>query len=985
MRETKSICCYCGVGCGVVIEHDGSRITGVRGDPDHPANLGRLCTKGSALHLAARADLRLLAPELRRSRGEPRRRATWDEALELVAGRFAATIGGHGPDAVAFYISGQLLTEDYYVFNKLARALVGTNNIDTNSRLCMSSAVVGYKLALGADAPPACYADIDCAELFLIAGSNTAYAHPVLFRRIEDARARHPRPKLVVIDPRRTDTAAAADLHLAIRPGTDIALFNAMLHVLAAEGLLDRRFIAVHTEGFDALSRTVRDYPPRLAARICGVDADEIVAAARLFGRARAALSLYCQGLNQSTHGAHNNAAIVNLHLATGQIGRPGAGPFSLTGQPNAMGGREVGGMATLLPGHRDPASAEHRAEIAALWGVPGLPARPGKTAVELFEAVAEGEIKALWIACTNPAQSMPHQRVVRAALERAELVVLQEAYRNTETASFADVLLPAASWGEKDGTVTNSERRISRVRAAIAPPGEARADWAIAAEAARRLGRRLGRADAERLFGWRTPAEIFLEHRETTRGRDLDITGLDFAKLERDGPQQWPLPEGAAAGCARLYEDGRFPTASGRARFVDTRHAPPAERADARFPLLLNTGRLRDQWHGMSRTGTVARLYSHAPRPRLAMHPVDLAERGLAAGDIARVTGRRGEIVVAVEASAELQPGHVFLPMHWGGRSMRGAGVNTLTGAAFDPLSKQPELKLAAVEVVKVELPYGVVGLARLDDGLGALDALQRLLDEFAYATLSLFGRDATCVELVAGHPDRVAAPLLAAIDDALGFAGALEGGAGTPSYGDGATERGASERATVESPLAAAPLAESKRPTLRGGTAEARGAPAELTRAPSPAPESHLRPPGVGTAPPSAGTRELRYDDPARGVSKRIGFRDGRLAAARLAGETRAATWLREAMLQGVPDAAARRFAAAPVDRLPVGAPPRGRIVCDCYDVAEEELRRELAAAQSLADLQARLKCGTKCGSCLPELRRLAAPDGTTQAARR
>ncbi len=904
MRETKSICCYCGVGCGVLIEHDDAgRITGVRGDPEHPANFGRLCTKGSTLHLSARADLRALHPELRRGRGAPRRRAGWDEALDFAADRFAATIAGHGPDAVAFYISGQLLTEDYYAFNKLARALVGTNNIDSNSRLCMSSAVVGYKLTLGADAPPACYADIDHADLFFVAGSNTAYAHPILFRRIEDARTRHPHPKLVVVDPRRTDTAAAADLHLAILPGTDIALCNALLHVLAAEGFVDRDYIAAHTGGFETLERTLRDYPPRRAARICGVEADAIVAAARLFGGARAALSLYCQGLNQSTHGAHNNAAVVNLHLATGQIGRPGAGPFSLTGQPNAMGGREVGGMATLLPGHRDPADPRHRAEIAGLWGVPGLPEAPGRTAVELFEAVAAGAIKALWIACTNPAQSMPDQRLVRAALARAELVVLQEAYGNTETAAFADVLLPAASWGEKDGTVTNSERRISRVRAAGAPPGEARADWAIATDFARRLGPRLGRADAARLFPWHAPAEIFLEHRAATRGRDLDITGLDYAKLERDGPQQWPCPEGATAGRARLYADGRFPTASGRARFVDTRHAPPAESAEPRLPLLLNTGRLRDQWHGMSRTGTVPRLYSHAPRPALAMHPADLADRRLVAGDIARVTGRRGEILVAVEANADLARGQVFLPMHWGGRSVRGAGVNTLTSAAFDPLSKQPELKLAAVEVTKAELPYGIVGLARLDAGLGALDALQQLLDRFAHATLALFGRDAAFVEFVARDGNAPAAASLAALDEALGFV---------------------------------------------------------------------------------AGVRELRYDDAARGVSKRIRFRDGQIGAARLAGETRAAAWLREALLRGVAEPDARRFAAAPIDRVPAAAPPRGRIVCDCHDVAEAELRRELAAAKPLADIQARLKCGTQCGSCLPELRRLAAACSPARAVR-
>ena len=901
MAETKSTCCYCGVGCGVIIESHDGHVTGVRGDPDHPANFGRLCTKGATLHLSARHESRALRPELRRSRATARSSATWDEALDYAAERFAGLIRSDGPDAVGFYISGQLLTEDYYVFNKLARALVGTNNIDTNSRLCMSSAVAGYKLTLGADAPPACYEDIDHADLFLVAGSNAAWAHPVLFRRIEEARARNPQAKLVVVDPRRTDTAAAADLHLRILPGTDIALVNAMLHVLLADGLVDRAYIAAHTEGFEALERTVREYAPRTAARICGVDADEIITAARAFGHARAALSLYCQGLNQSTHGTHNNAAIVNLHLATGQIGRPGAGPFSLTGQPNAMGGREVGGMATLLPGHRDPADPAHRAEVAALWDVPGLPARPGKTAVEMFEAVARGEIKAIWIACTNPAQSLPDQRLVRAALARAELVVLQEAYRDTDTAAFADVLLPAASWGEKDGTVTNSERRITRVRAAVPPPGVARTDWAIAADFALRLGARLGRADAGRLFGWHKPAAIFDEHRATTLGRDLDIGGLDYARLEREGPQQWPLPRGAPAGRARLYEDGVFPTASGRARFADTRHVAPAEAPDARYPLILNTGRLRDQWHGMSRTGTVAQLFGHTPRPALDMHPDDLAVRALRGDDLVRIASRRGELVVAVQASTDVSPGQVCLPMHWGSRFMHGAGANALTVPAFDPFSKQPELKLAAVEVTKVELPYRIVGLARLEPGVA--DALQPLLERFAYATLVPFGRDERCVELDARDRAAPDGATLAALDDALGF---------------------------------------------------------------------------------GAGVRELRYEDPARAVGKRIRFAGGRIAAVRLAGETRAGAWLREAMLRGAADASLRRLALAPLDRLPAAGPARGRVVCNCFDVSEDEIGRELAAARSLGEIQARLKCGTECGSCLPELRRLAQATAGARAVR-
>jgi assimilatory nitrate reductase catalytic subunit len=595
MPETKSTCCYCGVGCGVIIEHDRERITRVRGDPDHPANFGRLCTKGTTLHLTTRPEGRALYPELRLERDAPRARVGGDQALDHAARRFADIIRRHGPDAVAFYVSGQMLTEDYYVFNKLAKALVGSNNIDTNSRLCMSSAVAAYKQTLGADTPPCCYDDIAHADCIVIAGSNTAYAHPVTYRRIEDAKRANPQLKIVVIDPRRTDTAAGADLHLPILPGSDIVLLNALLHVLLWEGLVDHRYIRDHTEGFEQLRDAVREVTPAAAAQVCGVPAEDIVTAARWFGNARAALSLWCQGLNQSHHGTHNGAALIHLHLATGQIGRPGAGPFSLTGQPNAMGGREVGGMANLLPAHRDLSNPEHRAEVARLWGVDSIPEKPGKTAVELFEAMRQGEIKAVWIACTNPAQSLPDQGRVREALSRCQFVVLQEAYTNTETADFADLLLPAATWGEKEGTVTNSERRISHVRRAIAAPAEALPDWQIGRDFALRLGQRLGR-DAARLFPYFHPEQVFLEHAETTRGRDLDITGLSYAVLDRAGPQQWPFPETAHAGQARLYGDGRFCTSSGRARFIRLDAALTAEATHARMPLHLNTGRLRDQ-----------------------------------------------------------------------------------------------------------------------------------------------------------------------------------------------------------------------------------------------------------------------------------------------------------------------------------------------------------------------------------------------------
>jgi assimilatory nitrate reductase catalytic subunit len=684
LKRTATTCCYCGVGCGVVVASSRNEIFSVKGDPAHPANLGRLCTKGMALHLSAGAGGRLLHPEVEGAR------ASWDEALGYAARKFREVIERDGPDAVAFYISGQLLTEDYYVFNKLAKGLVGTNNVDTNSRLCMSSAVAGYKLSLGADAPPCAYEDIDAASLILVAGSNTAFAHPILFGRIEAARARNPALKLVVVDPRATVTARAADLHLALKPGTDVALFSAMLHVMKEEGLLDERFIAAHTEGFERLATL----GPAQAADICGLPAESIVQAARLFGRAGSALSLYCQGLNQSASGTLKNAALINLHLATGQIGRAGAGPFSLTGQPNAMGGREVGGMANLLSAHRDLANAAHRAEVAALWGVESVPARPGKTAVELFDAVGRGEVKAVWIACTNPAQSMPDVAVARKALGRAEIVVVQDAYRDTETCAFADVLLPATTWAEKEGTVTNSERRISRMRAAIAPPGEARHDWQIAVDFARKLFPQ----KAAKLLPYATPEQIFCEHRETTRGRDLDITGLSYALLERDGPQQWPYPERASAGRTRLYADGVFPTASGRACFVATPYQPPTEEPDEEYPLRLTTGRLRDQWHSMTRTGHVARLFSHSPEPEI--HLGEAPFQGFADGDLVRVASRRGSLVLKARVSDEIRTGDAFIAMHWGARFMGGAGVNALTLPALDPYSKQPELKHAAVRV---------------------------------------------------------------------------------------------------------------------------------------------------------------------------------------------------------------------------------------------------------------------------------------------
>jgi assimilatory nitrate reductase catalytic subunit len=921
-RETRSTCPYCGVGCGVIIETEGDAITNVRGDPDHPANFGRLCTKGSTLHLTAAASItrqtRLLQPMRRAERGAAPQAIGWDAAMDDAAQRLAAIVREHGPDAVGFYISGQLLTEDYYAFNKLVKGLIGTNNVDTNSRLCMSSAVAGYKATLGADAPPACYDDIGLAKTVFIAGSNMAIAHPILFRRLEDARAANPDAKLIVADPRRTETAAVADLHLPLLPGTDVVLFHGLMHLLLWEGLADMPFIAAHTSGFDALRDRVREYTPKHVATLCGLKEADIVQAARWFGQNTPTLSLYCQGLNQSTSGTDKNAALINLHLATGQIGRPGAGPFSLTGQPNAMGGREVGGLANLLSAHRDLADPQHRAEVAALWGVSDVPAAPGKSAVEMFQAAADGEIRALWIACTNPAQSMPDQATVRRALERCEFVVVQEAFATTATCAFADLLLPATSWGEKEGTVTNSERRISRVRAALPAPGEARADWAIVVDLARRLEPLLPSrcaGAAATLFPFDSAESLWSEHRDSTRGRDLDITGLSYAALERE-PQQWPFPEGAASPTARLYTDGRFATPDGRARFAAPAYRPVAEGRDARYPVSLTTGRLRDQWHAMSRTGTLGRLFGQAPEAAIELHPQELERRRFADGDLLRVRSRRGEIVLPARASDALAPGQAFVAMHWGEEFVSGGtadghaltGVNALTTGAFCPQSKQPELKHSAVRLERAELPWRVLAVAWLpaSDALAVRERLRPLLRRFAYASCVPFGRE----------PDAEVGLLFRA--------------------------------------AAAAPVDETLLATI----------------------EAEFGLTGSASEP------VLRYADAKRGQRRAMRLSptsvDGpsRLSAFLLAGDTRAEAWVLPLLQQREPAQAFGRALLAASAKPPVAVVSRGKQVCSCLDVTEPQIDDALARLQGppeerLAALQGELRCGTQCGSCLPVLR--------------
>jgi len=907
LRESKATCCYCGVGCGVIVQTDGEKVVGVRGDPDHPANFGRLCTKGSTLHLTAnpvlQQQVRVLHPEMRFTREAERERASWGATLDYLARRFNETTNQHGPDSVGFYISGQLLTEDYYVFNKLAKGLIGTNNVDTNSRLCMSSAVAGYKQTLGADAPPACYEDVEHAEVIFIVGSNTAYAHPILYRRIEEARKKNPRQKLIVADPRRTDTARDADLFLPILPGTDVALFNGMLHLCLWDDLIDNAFIDAHTEGFAELKRTVRDYTPKFVADTCGIREEDLIKAARWFGESKASLSLYCQGLNQSSSGTAKNAALINLHLATHQIGKPGSGPFSLTGQPNAMGGREVGGLANLLSAHRDMANPEHRAEVARLWGVDDVPAKPGKTAVEMFEAVRNGEIKIIWIACTNPAQSLPEQKLVREALKHAELVIVQEAYKTSATVEFADVLLPATTWSEKEGTVTNSERRITRFKPVLPKPGETRHDWEIVIDFAHRLEALKGRGKT--LFPYENVEQIWNEHRESTRSRDLDITGLSYQILEERGPQQWPFPEGATEGKKRLYEDDIFPTASGKAKFVNTVYQPVAEAVDARYPFRLTTGRLRDQWHGMSRTGTVAQLFSHAAEPAVMMAKIDMERRMINDGDLVHVTSRRGSQILPAYASDDMRSGQAFIGMHWGEEYVSGrsaCGVNTLTLPTFCPTSKQPELKHAAVKILKTELPWRFLVFGWIDqaEALSLQSALRPYMRKFAYGSCTLFGRDKTGV-------------LFRAADD-----------------------------------YPAAP---------------------ELVREI----ESRFN---------IAGPEVLRYDDARRGNSRHILVKDGKLAAVSLAGDTTAECWLKEYLEAEQPVAALGRLLLMPSDKAPQGFKSRGRIVCNCFNIAQTQIEEVLDAndwincslpEQVLASVQDKLKCGTNCGSCVPELKKI------------
>jgi ferredoxin-nitrate reductase len=668
----------------------------VKGDPDHPVNKGKLCSKGLNLHYVVnKTDDRLLVPQMRAAKGYPLKAVEWTEAVDRVASVFKTLIEKFGPDSVGFYVSGQCLTEEYYVAAKLAKGFWKTNNIDTNSRLCMSSAVVGYKMQLGEDAVPLAYEDIELADCFFITGANTAWCHPILFRRIEAHKAKNPEVKIIVADPRRTQSCSVADLHLQLNPGTDVFLNNAIGRCLIEDGNIDQQFISEHANGFEDYRLKVMETSLETASEICGVSIENIRLAARYIGESKGYISMWAMGLNQSVIGVNKNLSLIDLSLITGQIGKPGSGPFSLTGQPNAMGGREVGGMCNLLPAHRDLANENHRNEVADFWGVEDIPAKPGYSATEMIDALDSGKLKAIWVICTNPLVSLPNSDKVEAALKKAKFVVVQDISEKSDTVPFADVIFPAAGWLEKDGTMTNSERRISYLEKVIDGPGQVLPDYEIICRVARKMG--------YHGFDFKNSREVFDEYKRLTAGTNISIEKLDYDYLKEKGSAQWPFFGKDDDQPKRLFEDGRFFTPDQKARIFavnpENESAPPTPE----FPLILTTGRVRDHWHTMTKTGKVEKLKQHIDASYLEIHPVDAAFRTIGDGDMVEVKGVSGTVRVPVKIIDEIKPGVVFLPMHWGKifneNSVR---TNNLTNDLIDPKSKEPDFKYSVVEVLK-------------------------------------------------------------------------------------------------------------------------------------------------------------------------------------------------------------------------------------------------------------------------------------------
>ncbi len=698
-KDVKTLCPYCGVGCGLIATTDGERVLRVRGDPKHPANFGRVCSKGGSVARTLNVSSRLRHPMTRERSGDAFAITPVPAAIQHVARGLEKILQSHGPGAIGFYLSGQLTPESQYIANKFAKAYLRTNHVDSNSRLCMSSAATAMSLSLGSDGPPTVYADIELADAFLFVGSNAADCHPVTFERIV-ARINKGKARCVVLDPRRTATAEAATLHLPLRPGSDLSLLNGLLRLFRDWGKVDRAFVEAHTEGWAELSRLLDEYPPARVATDTGLAESQIHAAARMLAGAERLITFWTMGVNQSVAGTHTANAIINLHLATGRIGKPGAGPFSLTGQPNAMGGRDCGYMSHTLPGFRRVDNADDRRQMESAWGLsPGtIRPEPGHDVVRMFEAPEAGELKALWIIGSNPAATMPNLEKVRRSIASAELVVVQDAYFPTETAKLAHVVLPAAVNFEQDGTFCNSERRVTLMEQVVPAPGEAMPDWWWVRQVAAEMGFTRG-------LKFQNAAEIFDEFARVTAGRPNDQSGMHHAMLRERGPQLWPHPA-LGQEVERRYTDHVFPTPSGKARLLARPHLPREESPCREFPLVLTTGRTLNQWHMRTKTGLVAQLNRLDPAPYLQIHPDDALELALVDGEPVEIQSRRGAARSVVRIDERIAAGTVFMPMHWGNLWGEGASPNEVTSDAVDPLSKQPSLKYCAVNVRPLRKP---------------------------------------------------------------------------------------------------------------------------------------------------------------------------------------------------------------------------------------------------------------------------------------
>ena len=713
--SVRTLCPYCGVGCGLEVsppaqrgkeinrDSEGAPIWKVRGDRAHPSSQGMVCVKGATVTESTHKN-RLRYPMMRDSLEQPFVRVTWEEALQRVVSRLQYAVNTTGADAICMYGSGQLQTEDYYVAQKLLKGCLGSNNFDSNSRLCMSSAVAGYTQSFGSDGPPCCYEDLELTDCAFLIGTNAAECHPIVFNRLAKHHKKNRHVKMIVVDPRRTPTAEAADLHLAIRPGTDIDLLNGIAYLLLQQGAIDSAFIEDCTTNFPAFAEVIGHYSPDVVAERCGIAKRDLETAAQYWSQSQRVLSLWSMGVNQSSEGTAKVRTIINLHLMTGQIGKPGCGPFSLTGQPNAMGGRETGGLCHILPSYRSVKNPQHRAELEEFWGLkPGqISPHPGRTAWEIITGLEAKEVDVLWIAATNPAVSLPDLERAKAALMRSPFTIYQDAYYPTETAAFAHVLLPAASWGEKTGTMTNSERMVTLCQAFSNPPGEAKSDWEIFAE----VGRRLGFADK---FSFQTSAEIHAEFVQLTKGRLCDMTGISHQRLQEEGPLQWPCPKegenSLRSRAKRLYTNLRFSTPDGRAQFGAYHSRGLAEPPDPNYPFVLTNGRLYGHWHTQTRTGRIPKIQKMYPNPFIEIHPRDAKQLGIEEDNLVEVRSRRGVSRFPAKVTKAIAPGTVFVPMHWGALWANKAEANALTHPEACPESLQPELKACAVQLLPVSI----------------------------------------------------------------------------------------------------------------------------------------------------------------------------------------------------------------------------------------------------------------------------------------